>query len=544
MAHPTSVWAVWYGLPDPAVRADPVLAASPPELRALAECCRAAGDRMLAGAGRAGLALAVLQHAWSADPPRDAIAGMQRAARSSAAIAADIAAGCDRFAATAGSAAAAVRRCYAEADAQIAAGNLLPDGPMLALVGLSAPLLAARKRVVADLWTGVAAASDRLQQAAAELVAVTATDPRTPLQGMSLAGWAGGGRGLPGGPGAAGRVDRDNRDALAADLRSGSGRRRGFALGVQRALAGAGDDRPVQLLAYDPARPRGQGGVAIAIGDVSTADNVAVLVPGVGNSPADLSGTLDAAAGLVRAADRTAPGASTAVVVWLGYDAPLSWIHDPDPLPAPALEDTLLAGNGIDAIAGGADLAAFCGSLRRWTSPSAAVTLIGHSYGSTVVSQAATRLGPDAGIDDIVLLASPGAGQGVRSAGDYRAVPADHVYVLSMPDDPVTQPVTDLAAGLLDPLGGAARSLTGGGAGGPFGADPASARFGAQLIDAPSGEPAVALGGLGPVMAVTSIAVDLAHQHQLRNYLGGAALAPVAAVVAGRYSRVKVRRGR
>lgn len=546
MVHPTSVWAAWYGLPDPAVRADPVLAAGPEDLHALAECCRAAGRRMLAGAGTAGRAAIAVHHAWSADPPRSAVVGMVRAAHSAAAIAADLAAGCQRLAASAESAGQAIRRCYAEADAAIASGNLLPDGPALPLAGLSDTLVAARRNVLTDLLTGVTAASDQLEGAAAALIADFSADPREPLDAMPAALRPGPGPGTAPGQPAASRVDGDNRAALAADLRSGSGRRRGFALGVQLALAGATgpDGRPVQLLGYDPEHPRGQGGAAIAIGDVATADHVAVLVPGVGNSPADLSGTLDTAAGLARAADRAAPGGSTAVVVWLGYDAPLSWTGDPDPLPAPALADTLIALDGTDAIAGGAELAAFCGSLRRWTDPSAEVTLIGHSYGSTVVSEAAARLGPDSGIDDIVLLASPGAGHGVRSAADYRAVPADHVYVLSMPDDPVTNPVTDIAADLVDPMGGAIRSLAGIGGAGPFGSDPAADRFGAQVIDAPSGEPSVVLDGLGPVMAATSIAVNLAHQHQLRNYLSGAALASVAAVVAGRYSRVTVRRGR
>ena len=65
---------------------------------------------------------------------------------------------------------------------------------------------------------------------------------------------------------------------------------------------------------------------------------------------------------------------------------------------------------------------------------------------------------PDAGVDDIVLLASPGAGYGVHTADDYPAVPADHVYALAFPADPVPNSLTDVLAGVIGvagaPVGG------------------------------------------------------------------------------------------
>jgi hypothetical protein len=63
--------------------------------------------------------------------------------------------------------------------------------------------------------------------------------------------------------------------------------------------------------------------VALAFGDLDTADDVALLVPGVGNSPGD---DLDRLAGDARdlqdAASAVAPGRAVAAVVWLGYRTP------------------------------------------------------------------------------------------------------------------------------------------------------------------------------------------------------------------------------
>lgn len=150
----------------------------------------------------------------------------------------------------------------------------------------------------------------------------------------------------------------------------------------------------------------------------------------------------------------------------------------------------------------------------------ARLVLVGHSYGSTVTSAAAGDLPKGAGVDAVVLLGSPGAGFASDRASDYSAVDPNHVFVVRFPDDPVTSPVLD---GALDEIGMAPE----GEEGQPFGPDPATREFGAQLVDVDSNHP-------------TQGSFDF-DQHALTNYLDGASLNAVAAVVAGQYSHVPIR---
>lgn len=159
-------------------------------------------------------------------------------------------------------------------------------------------------------------------------------------------------------------------------------------------------DRAGQYLLFDP---RGHGRVAQVFGDLSTADRVAVLVPGAGNradnfwrgvggrpyrSPA-VQG-----ADLYDAARRHGPPADRfAVVVWLGYDAP-------DAVDASAVREDL-AREGAYALG---RFTAGVVALR----PHVTVALLGHSYGSTVIGLAARRL--PAQVTDLVAFGSPGMG--------------------------------------------------------------------------------------------------------------------------------------
>jgi hypothetical protein len=154
------------------------------------------------------------------------------------------------------------------------------------------------------------------------------------------------------------------------------------------------------FLAFDPA---GDGTAVEVLGDLTTADRVAVLVPGVDTTLRDFDRGLGgvtrrapatqarALYGTLRAAD---PSARVAVVAWLGYDTP--------------------DGVGLDsaregrARAGAAALTTFVRGLHAQR-PGAAVTLIGHSYGAIVVGLAAPRL-PE--VRDLVALGAPGMGAG------------------------------------------------------------------------------------------------------------------------------------
>lgn len=543
--HPTSIWARQYGVPDPALAAEALLRLMPAELSARFRAVSLVADRIDAASNSLLASLGPLRVGWNSDAAGSAVTGLLAAAQSGSRVLRAQAEAGTRVADVLATARTTAVEAYAVADATIARADLLrpdhadawpsptSDSP------LDIDTRSARIQVVTVLAARIDLASITAGAAIAALHEALSADPRERLD--VLGGPAGPLPPRGRAPGA--RDDAHNRAALAADLAGGDPASVRFAAAVADALARAAGSAPpgtpVQLLVYDPLDPAGQGGAAIAIGDVSAADNVAVLVPGVGNSPSDMSGAVDALTQLRSDAAATDPQATVAAVAWLDYDVPVSWMHDFPMTPAGALTDSLTATDGTDAIGGGARLAAFADRLRTETIPSTHLTLIGHSYGSVVVSQAA--LHSDA-IDDIVLLAAPGAGPGVHDSGDYASVTGDHVFALSFDDDPVTTPVTDLLAAALVPA--MARPP-----GPPFGPDPAGGAFGAEVIDAPSNVPTVELGAATAVpgglpQAALVDALTSIQQHPLKNYLAGAAGLAVGAVVVGRYTAVRTRRGR
>ena len=144
------------------------------------------------------------------------------------------------------------------------------------------------------------------------------------------------------------------------------------------------------LLALDP-----PGGARIveALGDVATAEHIAVVVPGnghhLGNYFTKPGPNAPRARGrlLLRTMRAIAPQARVGVVVWVGYHAP------------PGLAAAASSGPARE---GAVDLARLTHYLPR----SAHLTLIGHSYGSTVAGLALAA----ARADDLVALGSPGLG--------------------------------------------------------------------------------------------------------------------------------------
>ncbi|MEO3785099.1 alpha/beta hydrolase [Actinocorallia sp. B10E7] len=151
---------------------------------------------------------------------------------------------------------------------------------------------------------------------------------------------------------------------------------------------------PGRLLAYDP---RGDGRAIEVFGSLRAARHIAVLVPGTGwdlNKLLKGSRNADPVRGAqVLRAQMAAldPSARTAVVVWLGYDAP----EDID----------RQAFRSERAAAGARALVSFVRALPD----RARLTLVGHSYGTVVLGRAASRL-PE--VSDLVALASPGMDAG------------------------------------------------------------------------------------------------------------------------------------
>lgn len=157
--------------------------------------------------------------------------------------------------------------------------------------------------------------------------------------------------------------------AASAAERSGAGER----AGDLRALLAPGR----RILFVDP---RGDGRAAEVFGDLDTAGNIAVVVPGMGNSLANFErGTARKGRALAAAA-----GEGTAVVAWLGYDSPVADV---------VLDD--------DAVAGAEHLVRLLDGLPE----GARRTVVGHSYG-TVVTAAALQRGLE--VDQVVVTGSPG----------------------------------------------------------------------------------------------------------------------------------------
>lgn len=154
----------------------------------------------------------------------------------------------------------------------------------------------------------------------------------------------------------------------------------------------------IHLLGYEPPGPGGSpdARVIASIGNPDGADNLAVYVPGTGTDLGNFGGSLDRMADL-RAETGMIPGSGdTVTIAWLGYDAP-------DHIPA-----AVLPGYALD---GAADLQSFTHGLREAsTNPDVRLTVIGHSYGSTVVGTADALDNGGLGADDIVAMGSPGMG--------------------------------------------------------------------------------------------------------------------------------------
>ncbi|GHE11716.1 alpha/beta hydrolase [Streptomyces alanosinicus] len=200
------------------------------------------------------------------------------------------------------------------------------------------------------------------------------------------------------------------------------------------------------------------GHVAVSYGNPDTAANTAVYVPGTGSSLDGASGDLNRALTLNSTTNTQKPD-STASIYWLGYDAP-QW----DDLPGgPTVPDY--------ADAGAPKLAAFVNSLKPNHIGAGHVTLIGHSYGSTVIGDAFAHAGMKA--DGVIFVGSPGVT--VDKASDLHLDPS-HVWAGKAKFDPVPEVSVPL-----NPLEWHDDHHI------RFGNDPTSSAFGGQTFDTGDG---------------------------------------------------------
>jgi hypothetical protein len=137
--------------------------------------------------------------------------------------------------------------------------------------------------------------------------------------------------------------------------------------------------------------------VVLAVGDLDTADAVALLVPGVFNTPGgDLDGLVAHARDVSGAARAAGPGLEIATVVWMGYRTPGN--------PAEATT-RFSAWRGGPALSHALD--GLAASRVASGTPRPRTTVVAHSYGTVVVDEAADEPGRLAA-DAVVLLGSPG----------------------------------------------------------------------------------------------------------------------------------------
>ncbi|MFD4033394.1 alpha/beta hydrolase [Streptomyces sp. NPDC058637] len=248
---------------------------------------------------------------------------------------------------------------------------------------------------------------------------------------------------------------------------------------------GAATQPPMFLLGIGD---EGNGRAIVSYGNPDTARNVAAYVPGL-NTSLDR----DFAEGDLKRARDTAITAqrydsSSAAIVWLGYDAPQA----PDWFGSLAVMGEDRANQGGDAFRGFTN-----GLMVTSDHDDPHLTAIGHSYGSRTVGAATQQGDGMPGVDDIVLVGSPGVG--VDRAEDL-GVGKENVFVGAAENDVVTRLPSKQQVAL-------------GAASGPlafvvgdiadqgdddlwFGKDPASDAFGAKRFQVDEGPQLVSSRGL------------------------------------------------
>jgi hypothetical protein len=290
--------------------------------------------------------------------------------------------------------------------------------------------------------------------------------------------------------------DRANRSVLAAGLADDA------ASAARTAMLGQVRDSLVHEVGA-PARylitldTRGSGRAAIAIGDLDTAADVTVVVPGmfftVTGQMTDFTNTAnDLYSEQATLAGVAAPGSGSgvAVVAWMGYRTP-------------DLSNILSLGL---AKTGAARLERAVGGLRELRDgDQPRLNIVAHSYGSTAALMALSSGRMSA--DTLTVLGSPGSD--VQTAAEL-AVGAGQVFVGDAHSDPIA-------------------------GSGYFGTDPGSESFGSTLLDLAGGADAADAGDV--------FRRPVGHNDYLKP--GTASLHDVALIAVGRGDLVReqVRRG-
>ncbi|MFI2643963.1 alpha/beta hydrolase [Streptomyces sp. NPDC018610] len=207
------------------------------------------------------------------------------------------------------------------------------------------------------------------------------------------------------------------------------------------------------LLGFDPEGKGHDGKVILANGNPDTADHTGIYVPGTGTLLQDIEKDTKRGDDLWRETDRYAQGQKVSIITWFDYDAPLQAkpFDKGGGLFPEAMSDDWAA-------KGAPDLQQFLDGNRAAHQAASGpnnlghTTLMGHSYGTTLIGDAAkTRDWPEGPlpVDDVIAVGSPGmqadhaADLGIRSGhmwamkggGDDELVRVGGKYVAGLGDN-------------------------------------------------------------------------------------------------------------
>lgn len=159
------------------------------------------------------------------------------------------------------------------------------------------------------------------------------------------------------------------------------------------------------------------GRAIVAKGNPDTAGNVATFVPGTGADLPGVGSLMDRGDMMWAAADKSDGTESTSVITWLGYDAP-DGLHN-----ATSKDYAQDARHSLDSFQDGLRITHEGGAPSH-------NTVIGHSYGSTVIGHTGRDL--DLDVDKMVFVGSPGVG--VDNASQLNIDPGN-VYATTARED-------------------------------------------------------------------------------------------------------------